>query len=311
VSLPRPPRGSDRRGARPPAPARAGGPARASGPARAAAEERSPLLYEPGFIADDERATLLAWLATLHPLWEWRFSEHRPPPAGEVQRRLLRPVYWLGNWQFACLDYYRPPHGLWDRCVRAEPFPPVIAQMVARMEARARRLYRGEAMPARWHLNTCLVNFYGSQVHDGRKVDVARVGEHKDFEPGPVASLSLGERALFQFVRSRRPGDRDGVVAQQWLDDGSLQIFGGPTWKQHTFHRVQRVDRRAGHRFPIAVDDFEVRRINFTFRYVPVEHVVPFAALSEVARRDVEGYMRALARHSRHFADELAAAPRP
>src|SRR3712207_7147345 len=39
-----------------------------------------------------------------------------------------------------------------------------------------------------WHLNTCLVNFYGSRLEDGRWVDTARVGEHKDFEPGPVRS---------------------------------------------------------------------------------------------------------------------------
>ena len=42
-----------------------------------------------------------------------------------------------------------------------------------------------------------------------RWVDVARVSEHRDFEPGPVASISLGERALFQFVRR---GEFGGVL---------------------------------------------------------------------------------------------------
>jgi alkylated DNA repair dioxygenase AlkB len=253
---------------------------------------------------------VVAWLSTLHPLWENRFSEHRPLPEGETQRRLLRPVYWLGNWQFACLDYYRPPHGVWNRCVQAEPFPPVLARLVAVMEQRARGMFRGEDLPERWHLNTCLVNFYGSRLEGGKWVDCARVGEHKDFEPGPVASLSLGERALFQFVSSRKPGDRDGVVEQQWLDDGSLQLFGGEQWKKRTFHRVQRVDTRGGHRFDVQVDDFQARRINFTFRYVPDEHVVPYRALSKEAQRDVEGSMRTLAAHAPFFAAALAEAQR-
>jgi hypothetical protein len=166
-------------------------------------------------------------------------------------------------------------------------------------------MFQGEDMPAKWHLNTCLVNFYGSRLQDGKWVDVARVGEHKDFEPGPVASLSLGERAMFQFVTSRKPGDRDAVVEQQWLDDGSLQIFGGDQWKNRTFHRVQRVDTKGGHRFEVNVSDFETRRINFTFRYVPDEHVIPFTKLGAEARRDVEGYVRTLAQHSRFFANAL------
>ena len=37
---------------------------------------------------------------------------------------------------------------------------------------------------------------------------------------------------------------RDGApVRNQWLDDGSLQAFGGPWWKNALLHRVQRVDR--------------------------------------------------------------------
>ena len=135
------------------------------------------------------------------------------------------------------------------------------------------------------------------------------MGEHKDFEPGPVASLSLGERAMFQFVSSSKPGERDAVVEQQWLDDGSLQIFGGDQWKKRTFHRVQRVDTKGGHTFDIHVAGFETRRINFTFRYVPDEHVVPFAKLSKQAQQDVRGYVEELAKHSKFFAAALKAAP--
>ena len=85
----------------------------------------------PGYVDEPARAEILAWLATLRPLWEQRYSTVRPPPPGKVQRPLLRPVYWLGNWQFACLGYYEPPRGVHDRCVAAEPFPPCLATIAA------------------------------------------------------------------------------------------------------------------------------------------------------------------------------------
>ncbi len=275
-----------------------------------AGPDRTGLHYDPRFVGAPARAEILTWLKGIRPLWEQRFSTHRPPPNGQAQRWLLRPVYWLGNWQFACLDYYRPPHGVDDRCVRAEPFPPVLAAMVPEIEARAKQMFSGADVPEGWTLNTCLVNLYGRRREGERWVDTARVGEHRDFEPGPVASVSLGERALFQFVRSQKPGERDGVVSQQWLDDGSLQIFGGVQWKRHTFHRVQRVDQREGVRFDVNVSDFETRRLNFTFRYVPRRNIVRFAELSETARKDVEAYVETLAESSPFFARELAHARR-
>jgi DNA oxidative demethylase len=267
------------------------------------------LHYDPGFVNPKARVDILTWLSTIYPIWEDRFSAHRPPPPGETQRRLLRPVYWLGNWQFACLDYYRPPEGIRDRCVRAEPFPPVLARLVSKAETIARRMFRGKDMPLGWHLNTCLVNFYGTVTGGEKRLDTARVGEHKDFEPGPVASISLGERAIFQFVASRRRGHRDAVIFQQWLEEGSLQIFGGERWKKKYFHRVQRVDTREKVHFPLNVDDFETRRVNFTFRYVPDKHIVPFAKLSLTAAEDVRGYIAQLATHSSFFSRELNAIP--
>ncbi|QQR46606.1 alpha-ketoglutarate-dependent dioxygenase AlkB [Myxococcus xanthus] len=271
------------------------------------ARQRSPgHHYNASFMSAADRAEALSWLATLHPLWEERYSKHFPPPPGQSQRRLLRPVYWLGNWQFACLDYYHPPKGILNRCVQAEPFPAVLQRQVTKIEELARRMYRGPDMPPRWHLNTCLVNFYGSRLEDGRWVDTARVGEHKDFEPGPVASLSFGERALIQFVTSSRPGERDAVVLEQWLDDGSLQLFGGARWKDQTFHRVQRVDTRTGKTLAPELPDFRTRRINLTFRYVPDEYVIPFASLSPEAREDVRPYMAQLAQGSAFFSEALA-----
>ena len=58
------------------------------------------------------------------------------------------------------------------------------------------------------------------------------------------------------------------------------------------------------------VSDFDTRRINFTFRYVPDQHVQPFKALSAEAQRDIEGSMRQLAVHSPFFAAALADAGR-
>jgi alkylated DNA repair protein (DNA oxidative demethylase) len=276
---------------------------------RARREPPRGLLYDPRFVTRPERKVLIDWLATLSPLWEMRYSARNPPPEGFEQRRLLRPVYWLGNWQFACLDYFRPPDGVADRCVQAEPFPPVLARMARDIEEMTKQMFAGPPdLPRAWHLNTCLVNFYGTSIDaNGKREDVARVGEHKDFEPGPVASISLGERALFQFVTSRARGSRDEIVQQQWLDDGSLQIFGGAQWKKQTFHRVQRVDRKGGHRFEIRVPGFETRRVNFTFRWVPDEHVTPFAKLSKAARDDVREYVEQLAQHSKFFASALEA----
>jgi alkylated DNA repair dioxygenase AlkB len=274
-------------------------------PLRQRAPRTEGLYYDAKFLSADDESAIRAWLKTLHPIWENRFSDLRPLPEGQQQRRLLRPVYWLGNWQFACLDYYRPPKGVDDRCVRAEPFPPLLQKLVAKIEAKTRTMFHGRDLPEKWRLNTCLINLYGRRQEGDKWVDTARVGEHRDFEPGPVASVSMGERALFQFVESRRPGEREGVVTQQWLDDGSLQIFGGERFKKHLFHRVQRVDHREGCTFELNVVGFETRRVNFTFRYVPEEHVVPVAKLSPAARADVEGYLQQLAAHSPFFAKEL------
>jgi DNA oxidative demethylase len=265
--------------------------------------------YQRHYLQARDRAEILDWLGTLTPIWEQRYSTKRGPPKGEEQRMLLRPVYWLGNWQFACLDYYHPPKGVKNRCVRAEPFPPALERVRQRAETVARRSFDPRDIPKGWKLNTCLVNFYGHRITpDGKRIDTARVGEHRDYEPGPVASLSLGDRALFQFVASRSKGSREGVVMQQWLDDGSLQLFAGRRFKDQLFHRVQRVDRKAGAAFPPAIEGFETRRVNFTFRYVPDEHVVEYRQLPRELREDVREYVERLAKGSGHFARALVQA---
>jgi DNA oxidative demethylase len=260
-------------------------------------------VYEPDFIDAESRAEILAWLTQLHPIWEMRYSTKRPVPGGKQQRPLLRPVYWLGNWQFACLGYYEPPKRTLNVAVAAEPFPPVLARLVTNIEKRVRGGFPPNVVPRRWHLNTCLVNFYGDREQDGKWVDAARVGEHRDFEPGPVASLSLGERARFQFVRR---GFTDAPpVRTEWLEDNSLQVFGGPRWKDDLLHRVQRVEDKRKLDLPPKLAGFRTRRVNFTFRYVPDEHVTSFAKLPPAARDDVRDYVAELAAHSPFFAKAL------
>lgn len=259
------------------------------------------LFYQFPFVDRKERAQLLAWIETLKPLWEMRFSENNPPPPTDEQRPLLRPVYWLGNWQFACLDYYHPPKGIHHRCLRAEPYPPLLQKLVDRIEFIAKKRFPKKDIPEKWHLNTCLVNFYGSKFEEGKWVDRARVGEHKDFEPGPVGSLSFGDRAFFQFVNGKSTMKDENIVLSQWLEDSSLQIFAGERWKEKTFHRVQRVEDKRKELLGPAIEGFQTRRINFTFRYVPEEHIYALNDLPLPRQQDIIEYIRTLAQTSQYF----------
>lgn len=265
------------------------------------------MIYTPQFVSTQEAEELLSFFSTLRPIWEQRYSLHRPLSEGQTQRQLLRPVYWLGNWQFACLNYYHPPKGIEWRCVRAEPYPPVLARLVAKMEQIVRGHFLPKDVPQRWQLNTCLINFYGSQLVNGEWIDTARVGEHKDFEPGPVGSLSFGERALIQFVESRGRGTSSNVVLQQWLEDRSLQIFGGKRFKVDLFHRVQRVDTKNGTEYTkLRLSDFRTRRINLTFRYVPDEHIQPLFKFPKDLQLDVKDYVSELAKNSEYWQKQIA-----
>lgn len=259
------------------------------------------LIYRSDFVSRSAKKVLLEELKSLYPIWEYRFSKNNPPPEGQAQRRLLRPVYWLGNWQFACLNYYHPPKGIEFRCVEAEPFPPAMQALVDEITELVHNNFDERDIPRGWELNTCLINYYGSSVDGEKREDVARVGEHKDFEPGPVASVSFGERALFQFVSSAHKQARSQVVLQQWLEDSSLQVFGGERFKKKLFHRVQRVEKKRGDLFDLNTPQFETRRLNFTFRYVPREHIQPLSRFPRSLQDDVKPYIDELSRHSEFF----------
>jgi hypothetical protein len=265
------------------------------------AKQPQGIYYQFPFIDRKQRAELLLWLESLHPLWEMRFSVNNPPPPGDQQRQLLRPVYWLGNWQFACLDYYHPPKGIIHRCIKAEPYPDHLQKIVDRIEFIARKNFPKNYFPENWQLNTCLINFYGNKLEDEKWIDRARVGEHKDFEPGPVGSISFGERAFFQFVQGKSNLGPENVVLSQWLEDSSLQIFGGDKWKNKTFHRVQRVEDKKKELIGPKIEGFQTRRINFTFRYVPQEHIYEYSKIPDKLQKDILPYIQRLSLHSAFF----------
>ena len=253
-------------------------------------------IYKKTFLAQEEYKNILSYLQSLYPIWEKRTSD----------RWLLRPVYWLGNWQFACLDYYHPPKGIQNRCVFSDPYPSLLSKKVKQIETIVKSEFQPRDIPHGWHLNTCLINYYGDSLVTGKPVDCARVGEHKDFEPGPVASLSFGERALFQFVQSDSKFAQSKVIQQIWLEDNSLQIFGGDRYKKKLFHRVQRVERKQNFEFTLNnIDNFKTRRINLTFRYVPKEHIKPYHQLPLSNIQQTIKYVQNLSHHSENFAYEL------
>jgi alkylated DNA repair dioxygenase AlkB len=277
-----------------------------NGPRKPQFQQNLNLIYQANYITPQEKKDIIRYLESLHPIWENRFSASNPPPEGEDNRQLLRPVYWLGNWQFACLDYYHPPKGIQNRCVQAESYPPVLEKIVKKIEQMVHEKFSEKDIPRGWHLNTCLINFYGNKILDGgKKLDTARVGEHKDFEPGPVASISFGEKALFQFIKSESKAHKSDVILQQWLEDSSLQIFGGDKFKKQLFHRVQRVEEKGILFKEMKTTNFETRRINFTFRYVPNDHIKSFNELPQNLQDDVAGYVRQLGEKSKFWKEQI------
>lgn len=263
------------------------------------------IYYNVGFLNGPKRQFLLNEIESFHPIWEERFSESNPPPENDTWRSLKRPVYWLGNWQFACLGYYHPPHDIEFRCIRAEKFPPHMQRMVNEIEALVRKMAPQSDIPKLWKLNTCLINYYGAKVAEDDKVeDQATVGDHKDAEPGPVASISLGERCWFQFVKGKAQ-DKHNIVHEQWLGDNSLLFFWGKKFKDDLFHRVQRVENKKQVTFKDHLTNYKTRRINLTFRYVPEEHILDYKTLPPEKIADTLGYVETLAKTSEFFKEIL------
>jgi len=151
--------------------------------------------YLPRFLANDEADELARFFAGLMPLWEQRYSEARRRHG--TQGRISRPVYWLGAWQFAALGYYAEPDHTQGRCLRGEPFPQVMQDILARLQPEL-EMHGAPGPPP----NTCLINYYGSERKGphGPNIDCARLNMHRDQEPGAVVMLSIGQPAQFEFL---------------------------------------------------------------------------------------------------------------
>jgi len=109
------------------------------------------------------------------------------------------------------------------------------------------------------------------------------------------------EQFRFTFL-SEGLARKTGLDAAAWLGRTRWELLANLGDAEWARHRAQ-LERHEPFR------DFETRRVNFTFRWVPDEHVRAFASLSARARNDVRRYVRELAAGSPFFARQLAAEP--
>ena len=260
--------------------------------------ERPGFSYLPRFISAQEADALIAYFGLIRPLWERRHCDVDHGRPGKHSRRLTRPVYWLGAWQFACLGYYAEPDHRVDRCLRAEAFPSVMSAILDRLRPTLKMHDETfEDAP-----NSCLINYYGRQVGERSPRDYARLRMHRDGEPGPVAMFSIGQPGLLEFVD---PDLGDEPELAVWTRHRSVSILSGPDFKDRLYHRVSRV--RVGDEPAIdsRLDGFEARRVSVSFRHVPEALISDYAGLSAGSRARVQEYVEELAEHSSHFREQL------
>jgi alkylated DNA repair dioxygenase AlkB len=262
--------------------------------------------YLPDFITREESDALLRYFGSLKPIWESRYvGEHAQREGQQGPRRLTRPVYWLGAWQFACLGYYSAPNHLHEKCLRAEPLPELMQTILQRLVPKLAG-HQPESEQGKTP-NTCLINYYGSELtrdESGRvqERDFARLKMHRDGEPGPVVMFSIGQPAQFEFVDGDTPQDPELSV---WLRNRSVVLFSGPHFKDHLYHRVTRVRGGDTSRLPPVLEDFRLKRVSVSFRFVPEADIKSLHEFSAPAQAQVRGYVEQLAATSAHFRAEL------
>lgn len=264
--------------------------------------DRPGFTYLPQFISKDESAELIDHFADLRPIWEQRFRQDRHARAGGRARRLTRPVYWLGAWQFACLGYYAEPDHREGRCLRGEAFPGVMERILDRLRLHldeCRLPGAPEGLP-----NTCLINYYGREVGQGVPVDLARLRMHRDGEPGAVVMFNIGQAGLLEFLDPDRSPDPE---LRLWTRHRSVTILSGPDYKDRLYHRVAQVRTGAEPALRCHLDGFELRRVSVSFRFVPPELIEDFADWPAARREQVEDYVRQLATESTHYRAQLEA----
>ncbi len=259
--------------------------------------------YRPQFISKDESEQLIAYFGGLHPLWEQRHRDTGKERSGKHHRRLTRPVYWLGAWQFACLGYYAEPDHREHRCMRAEPFPLVIREILSRLQDVLIRQHAAAAEPKLGGLpNTCLLNYYGREVGEGVPRDYARLRMHRDHEPGPVIMFNIGQAGLLEFLDPDRAPEPELAL---WMRHRSISIISGANFKDRLYHRITQVrtgDLPAMH---CQVPNFEVRRVSVSFRCVPSDLIENFSQLPQDSQDQVRDYVETLAQNSEHYQQQL------
>ncbi len=261
--------------------------------------ERPGFNYLPRFISLEEADVLAAYFASIHPLWEHRHAETDHARDGVGRRRLTRPVYWLGAWQFACLGYYAEPDHREHRCMRAEPLPAVMQSLLERLRPVLHTHDPAFPDPP----NSCLVNYYGKEIHEsGPPVDYARLRKHRDGEPGPVVMISIGQAGLLEFVDVAR---EDEVALGVWTRHRSISVLSGPEFKDRLYHRIRRVRHGQKPTLTTQLEGFDVRRISVSFRHVPADLIEDFGQLPAESRERIRPYVETLAEHSPHFRAQL------
>lgn len=268
--------------------------------------ERSGFSYLPHFISIAESEELIRYFAQLMPLWERRHADDEHGRSPGHDRRLTRPVYWLGGWQFACLGYYAEPDHREHRCLRGEEFPPVMAGILARLGnvIESRHPGDGDISPPQEPLpNTCLINYYGREVGQGVPRDYARLRMHRDGEPGPVIMFCIGQAGLLEFVDPERSPDPE---LRLWTRHRSVTILSGPDFKDRLYHRIVQVRMGDKPELRCRLPGFEARRVSVSFRHVPAELISDFGELPAEKRAQVRDYVRELSTHSPHYRQQLA-----
>ncbi|MFT4570434.1 MAG: alkylated DNA repair protein (DNA oxidative demethylase) [Hyphomicrobiaceae bacterium] len=260
--------------------------------------------YLPHFITKEESKHLIAYFAGLMPIWEQRHAGDERGRSPNHPRRLTRPVYWLGAWQFASLGYYAEPDHREDRCLRAEGFPAVMQGVLDRLRPLLCESHEDDcASPDLVSLpNTCLINYYGREIGESGPRDYARLRMHRDGEPGPVVMFNVGQAGLLEFLDPDRSADPELSV---WTRHRSVTILSGADFKDRLYHRIVQV--RTGNHPPMTtrLEAFDLRRVSISFRYVPEDLISDFADFPEPKRTQVKPYVEQLAQHSPHFRNQL------
>ncbi|MFT5993454.1 MAG: alkylated DNA repair protein (DNA oxidative demethylase) [Bradymonadia bacterium] len=268
--------------------------------------EQPGFSYLPRFITNEEAEALIAYFASLNPMWERRHVDDASARGAGHNRRLTRPVYWLGAWQFACLGYYAEPDHREHRCLSGEPFPKIIDGILERLVP---TLAKDHVWPDRdagepTLPNTCLVNYYGREVSEQNPPrDYARLRMHRDGEPGPVIMFNIGQPGLFEFLDPDR--SREPEVAL-WTRHRSVTIISGPEFKDRLYHLVSAVRTGREPRMECRVPNFELRRVSVSFRHVPTELVQDLGEFPAQRRDAIVGYVKELAETSEHYQRQLA-----